>query len=158
MMTLQDAGEPMDHVAYSPDGAWIANASRDGLVRVWDAESGALAAMLREHHGKVLWVEFDPSSTWIASAGIDGVITVSDRATGARVATFERAQREAKMVRFAPDGHELVVASVDGIAHVWPMHHTLRRFGSPPRGKGCGTDLVPREDGRFLGVSCETGV
>jgi WD40 repeat protein len=157
VMTLQDAGEPMDHVAYSPDGAWIANASRDGVVRVWDAASGSLAAMLRDHHGKILWVEFDATSTWIASAGVDGVVTVSDRATGARVATFERAHREAKMVRFAPDARELVVASVDGIAHVWPMHDSYRRFSSPPRGKGCGTSVVPREDGRFLAVSCEAG-
>ena len=157
LMTLQGSGEPMDHVAYSPDGAWIATASRDGIVRVWDASSGSLAAMLRDHHGKILWVEFDPTSTRIASAGVDGAVTVSDRATGARVATFERAHREAKMVRFAPDARELISASVDGIAHVWPMHDSYRRFGSPPRGKGCGTDVVPREDGRYLAVSCETG-
>ena len=157
LVTLQDAGEPMDHVAYSPDGAWIANASRDGIVRVWDTTSGSLAAMLRDHHGKILWVEFDATSTWIASGGADGVVTVSDRATGARVTTFERARSEAKMVRFSPDGKELIAASVDGIAHVWPVHDSYRRFSAPPRGKGCGTDVVPREDGRFLAVSCETG-
>jgi WD40 repeat protein len=61
------------------------------------------------------------------------------------------------MVRFAPGARELVVASVDGIAHVWPMHDSYRRFGSPARGKGCGTAVVPREDVRFLAVSCETG-
>jgi WD40 repeat protein len=157
LITLQDAGEPMDHVAYSPDGAWIANASRDGLVRVWDAASGSLTAMLRDHHGKILWVEFDSTSTWVASGGVDGIVTVSDRATGARVATFERARSEAKMVRFAPHAQELVAAAVDGVAHVWPVHDSYRRFSSPPRGKGCGTDVVPREDGRFLAVSCETG-
>ena len=156
-VALQDAGEPMDHVAYSPDGVWIANASRDGIVRVWDATSGVLVAMLRDHHGKVLWVEFDSTSTWIASGGADGVVTVSDRATGARVATFERAHSEAKMVRFAPDAKELITASVDGIAHVWPVHSSYRKFSAPPRGRGCGTDVVPREDGRFLAVSCESG-
>jgi WD40 repeat protein len=157
VVTLQDAGEPMDHVAYSPDGAWIANASRDGIVRVWDAASGKLAAMLRDHHGKILWVEFDSTSTWIASGGADGVVTVSDRVTGARVATFEGAHGEAKMVRFAPHAKELVAASVDGIARVWPVHSSYRHFSSPPLGHGCGTDVVPREDGRFLAVSCETG-
>ncbi|MBC7977817.1 MAG: protein kinase [Myxococcales bacterium] len=157
LVTLQDAGEPMDHVVYSPDGAWIANASRDGIVRVWDATSGSLAARLRDHHGKVLWVEFDATSTWIASGGADGVVTVSDRATGARVATFERARGEIKMVRFAPGAKELIAASVDGIAHVWPVHDSHRRFSAPPLGAGCGTDVVPREDGRFLAVSCETG-
>jgi eukaryotic-like serine/threonine-protein kinase len=157
LVTLQDAGEPMDHVAYSPDGAWIANASRDGVVRVWDAETGLLAAMLRDHHGKILWVEFDATSTWIASGGVDGVVTVSDRVTGARVATFERARSETKMVRFAPDTKELIAASVDGIVHVWPVNDSYRRFSSPALGKGCGTDVVPREDGRFLAVSCETG-
>jgi WD40 repeat protein len=157
LVTLQDAGEPMDHIAYSPDGAWIANASRDGVVRVWDAASGSRAAMLREHHGKILWVEFDPTSTRITSGSADGVVAVSDRATGARVATFARMHREAKMVRFAPDARELIAASVDGIAHVWPLRDTYRGFGSPALGKGCGTDVVPREDGRFLAVSCETG-
>jgi WD40 repeat protein len=37
------------------------------------------------------------------------------------------------------------------------MHHSFRRFGARAHGKGCGTDVVPREDGRFLAVSCETG-
>jgi WD40 repeat protein len=144
-------------VAFPRVGGGIATASRDGCVRVWDAETGSLAAMLRDHRGKVLWVEFDSTSTWIASGGADGVVTVSDRATGTRVATFERAHRETKMVRFAPGARELVAASVDGIARVWPVRDGYRRFSSPPRGKGCGTDVVPRADGRFLAVSCETG-
>jgi WD40 repeat protein len=113
--------------------------------------------MLRDHHGKVLWVDFDATSAWIASGGADGVVAVSDRATGARVATFVRTRGEVKMVRFAPDAPELVAASVDGVAHVWAVHDSYRRFGAPSRGKGCGTDVVPREDGRFLAVSCETG-
>jgi WD40 repeat protein len=35
-------GDIVTSMAYSPDGKWVASASRDGTARVWDAKTGHL--------------------------------------------------------------------------------------------------------------------
>jgi len=56
-------------VAWSPNGARIASASRDGTVQVWNATSGNYVFIYREHGGAVLNALYSPDGTSIASLG-----------------------------------------------------------------------------------------
>ena len=41
----------MTAVAIAPDGTWLASASDDGTVRIWDPATGQLRAILTGHAG-----------------------------------------------------------------------------------------------------------
>jgi WD40 repeat protein len=59
-------------VVYSDDGQWIATATSDGIVGLWDAESGEQIAALEGHESGVRSVAFSPDGTLLASGGDAG--------------------------------------------------------------------------------------
>lgn len=113
-------------VDYSPDGRWLATASRDGSVRLWDL-AGEAPRQVRElcgHEGDVTAVAFGPDGRWLATAGIDATVRLwdlqaDDPAATARV--FRGHRGIVWSVSFSGDGRRLASASSDGTARVWDL-------------------------------------
>ena len=61
-------------MVFSPDGKTIASASRDGTVKLWNAENRNLIDTLEGHKNSVLSVVFSPDSKTIASASTDKTV------------------------------------------------------------------------------------
>jgi WD40 repeat protein len=83
---LRGHEDAVSSLAYCPDGRFLATASWDGTVRVWDAAGGAELLTLRGHEGGVWGVAFSPDGRRIASGARDWTVRVWDAASGAPLA------------------------------------------------------------------------
>ncbi len=59
---LREVGEIVDRIAWSPDGALVVTASRDGMEQVFEVTSGALLSQGNYLHARIRSVEFDATS------------------------------------------------------------------------------------------------
>ncbi|KAK8791872.1 hypothetical protein WA158_005249 [Blastocystis sp. Blastoise] len=66
----------VNHIAFSPDSRYIASASFDKKVKIWDAITGKIVSTLSGHVGAVYQVAWSPDSRYVASASKDSTIKI----------------------------------------------------------------------------------
>jgi WD40 repeat protein len=108
-------------MAVSPDGRWLATASDDLNVRLFDTASNTKVATL-PHIDFIFGLAFNPESSLLATACADGLIHLWDVKTGEEVQTFTHTEVDwARSVAFSPDGQFLASGSDDAVIKVWDM-------------------------------------
>lgn len=63
-------------VQFSPDGRWIATASFDKAVKLWDGVKGSFVGTLRCHVGPVYQLAWSSDSRLVVSASKDSTLKV----------------------------------------------------------------------------------
>ncbi|KAG8764123.1 hypothetical protein FRC12_008254 [Ceratobasidium sp. 428] len=109
--------------AYSPDGRRIASGSKDGKVRIWDAETGdATLDPLMGHSNEVNSVAFSPDGRWIASGSDDQTIRLWDAETGkARGEPLQGHTDWVLSVAFSPSSGQIASCSSDETVRIWDV-------------------------------------
>ncbi len=76
-------------LGWSPNGKWIASASYDKTVQVWDATNGKQLLTYKEHRGHVNALCWSPDNMRIASASDDGTVRIWNPTTGSTLFTYQ---------------------------------------------------------------------
>jgi WD40 repeat protein len=72
-LLLSPLGRRMTHLAFHPDGRWLATASLE-QISLWPLERVGHPTVLRGHSGNVDELVFAPDGSWLASIGVDGTV------------------------------------------------------------------------------------
>jgi hypothetical protein len=70
--------EPLTSVAFSPDGRFLASASKDKTVRLWEVASRQTLATFTGHHDFISGLAFSPDAGVLASSSKDKTIRLWD--------------------------------------------------------------------------------
>jgi eukaryotic-like serine/threonine-protein kinase len=105
---------------YSPDGATLASAGYDGIVRLWNTANGQLKARLSGHRDMVTAVTFSPDSKILASCGTDRTIRLWNTHTYQTAGSW---QHTAPVTSLAISGRADILAttSSDGSLTTWEL-------------------------------------
>jgi WD40 repeat protein len=162
-------------VAFSSDNQFLASASHDGTVKVWEVANGHLLHTLTNHRAAVHTVAFSPEGRRLASGGRDRMIRLWDARSGREHAVLSGHEDAVRCVAFSRDGGGLASAGEDWEIRLWDLatlHTTatlsngvkFERMQFSPDGRvlaACGNDnrayLWDPIAGRVLGASTPHG-
>jgi WD40 repeat protein len=115
---------------FSPDGKFLATASADKFVKVFDAASGKLIKQLSGHTHYVLGVSWKADGRTLASSGADKAVKLWSFPAGEQLKTVEGFNKEVTSVRFVGIGGEMLATSGDAKVRLLKEDGTaLRDFG-----------------------------
>jgi RNA polymerase sigma factor (sigma-70 family) len=121
-------------VAFSPDGKTVAGVRADGVVRVYNAETGRERFAARGHKTGGPSAAFTADGKTLATADFDGTVKLWDVARGGVQATYHC--KGAGPPVFSPDGKAAAADAGGGAIQVWDL----------ATGKPCTTLTGPARD------------
>jgi WD40 repeat protein len=129
--TLAGHQQAVRLAVFSPDQRFLASASDDLTVRLWDIATGKETRGLRGSGTSVGAVAFSPDGTLLASGADDGTILIWDVSSGKvihfiarqeqRLGLIPPAFRGVTSLAFNRDATQLVFGSKDGTVRIWDI-------------------------------------
>ena len=128
MRILPAHGDPVHGVDFSSDGTLVVSCSSDGLIRIWDTQSGqCLRTFFHEEVGGgrpgVLGIKFTPNARYVAAWTGDGVVRLWDY-VGGRDAGGGRARC---VKTYQSDGFKVAKYSLFGAFGSYVVDRTAER-------------------------------
>ncbi len=114
-------------LAWSPNGKWIASASYDKTVQVWDAANGKQLLTYKEHRDRVNALAWSPDSTRLASASDDGTVRVWNPLSGTLFFAYQGHNGPVNALSWSPIlsaygnalPSQIASAGIDKSVHTW---------------------------------------
>ena len=139
----------------SPDGLVVGAGGTDGVLRFYDARTGAFLREMK-HGALIKSVRFSPDGTRVVTAGADALAQVWEVATGRPLVTLRGHTAQILCTQFSPDGKRIVTASYDSTARLWNAE-TGVPLCPPILHQGNVSHAIFSPDGRRLGTGAGDG-
>jgi len=108
-------------VAFHADGRLLASAGQDGVVRLWNVQTGDLLKSIPGESDVVNCVDFDSQRGLLAWAGRTGVLVIWDM-KAERVRCILEGDMSTRSIRFSPNGQMLATVNGDlGKVAIWEI-------------------------------------
>jgi WD40 repeat protein len=146
---LQGGTEGVSCLDYSRDGLLLATGHDDGTIKLWDASTGRLQAVLAGHTARVRALTFARNGHQLASGGDDGLVKLWHTPLRHVEATLDGHEGPVTSLAYSTDGVTLASGGADGSVRLWYADGgTFRR--SLKGHTGAVTCLAYSPDGRTL--------
>ncbi|KAL4205328.1 hypothetical protein AMTRI_Chr01g114070 [Amborella trichopoda] len=109
----------VNHVYFSPDGQWVASASFDKSVKLWNGHTGKYVASFRGHVGPVYQICWSADSRLLLSGSKDSTLKVWDMKTQKLREDLPGHADEVFAVDWSPDGEKVVSGGKDRVLKLW---------------------------------------
>ena len=105
---------------FAPVGKQIISGGKDGMLLLWDADTGQMIRKFTQHPQEIRSAVFAPAGDQIASASGFTVRLYDVR--GQEIRRFSGHSGTIKCLAFSPDGKRLVTGSDDKSIRIWDVH------------------------------------
>lgn len=144
-------------VAYSPDGKFVASASADRTVKIWELEEGREVLTLRIDEGYATSVQFAANSKELLVGGGSydiGELKIYDLETATVVTEFKGHEEYAWNAEFSSDGKRVFSASFDQTVKCWDRK-TGKMLYTTDELPGLMRQLSVDPLGEYVAVTCD---
>ncbi|CEP00326.1 unnamed protein product (mitochondrion) [Plasmodiophora brassicae] len=111
--------QPVNHMAFSPDGRLIASAAFDHSIRIWDGQTGRFLATLRGHVQAVYSVAWSADSRLLVSGSRDSTVKVWEVRTRKLLNDLPGHADEVFALDWSPDGERVASGGRDRVLKFW---------------------------------------
>jgi WD40 repeat protein/serine/threonine protein kinase len=149
---------PFQAVAFSPgpEGRHLVTGNQDGVVEVWDAQTGQRVRRLGTHDREIRGLVFSPSGKHLASASGDGEVklwdaTRLDQEQAPSLPSFRaRVPVPCLNVAFSPDSQRLAAGGKGNTVKVWDVQTSKEHTFQGHSGDVYSVAFSPNDNGRWL--------
>lgn len=109
-------------VVFSNTNEYVASASQDGRVMLYDVATGRTLRALSGHSGQVFAVAFNRDSSQVASGGDGGTVIIHDVISGFNVRSYPNPEAGTIFgIDYSPNNNVLAVAHESGEVVLWSL-------------------------------------
>jgi len=120
-VTLSGHSEAISSVQFSENGNFLASASNDKSVRIWDASDGRYISQLSGHTAGISDISWLDDSKYLATASDDRTVRLYDRNTTELVHIFSGHTNFVMCVDYSPSRNLLASGSFDKTVRIWDV-------------------------------------
>lgn len=140
----------VDNIAFSPDGKFIAVATKNATPRVWEIETGKLVYELRGHQKPVISIAYSMDGKQLYTSGNDATIIIWNAESGKKISRIFGHEDNVSSISTSPDGKYFITSSADKTVRLWNAENGLEFSDPNGRHKDIMYAFDLSDDGKIL--------